>query len=319
MQGDMKRMKCKWMDSEMEKRLKGKNILVAGGTGFIGKRTVETLASCGVRCHVITRQEKDNNGNIKYIKNNLNDIERLQEYAKNKHFDAAVYMAANIPLRGEKKETYFDAKRTTLDPYLNFCEAFADRADSWIYISSVDVLGGCIDYEYSENVRVNNVATPYGLAKYCGEYYTKDVCTQNKIPYKIYRFAQVYGPDEPVVRIIPIIKDALLNNKEFTLVTKGEEKRRFLYIDDAVQSIFKGLISDRSGIYNIAGKDAISMKELIRLMENVWGRKVSLAVRGEAEGRDNVPGINKAMEELGYRPLFSMTDGLRAVMEGEHC
>ena len=311
-------MKCNWISDNAYSLLRGKSVLVAGGTGFVGQRTVEMLDKIGMRVYVITRRRIEDLGNIHYLQGDLsenNDLQKINEEI-NEEVDYGIYMAANIPLRGQAKENYFDAKKSTFDPFINFCEQYLPKIKSFVYISSVDVLGGCAEFEYNEIAPIR-VASPYGLAKYIGELYTKDICTVQKIPYTILRFAQVYGPNEPIVRIIPIIKKAMTSGNTFTLVTDGSERRRFLYVDDAVKSIIHGLIYASNETYNIAGPDYISMKDLVSLIERIWGKKIDLVIKAEIKGEDNVPSIEKARRELKFNPGIKMRDGMQMIMEEE--
>lgn len=310
-------MKCKWGFEMNTSGLKGKRILIAGGTGFIGRRVTSYLSDNGVEVFVLTRKQCKDEKNIIYWRADLNNHEELAQYSSVKKFDAVIYMAANIPEIGQKKESYYDAKCSTLDPFVNFCDCFLSNSKTLIYISSIDVLGKCDILSYDEEA-VHDIATPYGLAKYCGEFYAKDMCESLGIGYKIYRFSQVYGPEEPLVRIIPILKKAILNGTEFNLYTDGSEKRRFLFVDDAVQAIACGLLSDINGVFNIAGQEIISMKDLIRMMEAVWEQKINIKILNQIVGRDNVPSIDKACHELSFKPAYSMYEGLMKIKEEEN-
>lgn len=311
-------MRCNWASSEDYLSMRDKTILVAGGTGFIGKRAVEIFKTIGMRVFVLSRNFHDSTDLIQYAQADLTNIQSIRDAFYGIEFDYAVYMAANIPLRGEKKESFFDAKFSTFDPFINFCEVFLPRVSRFVYISSVDVLGGCPQYEYDESAPVK-FATPYGLAKYIGEFYTRSICNENKIPYTILRYAQVYGPNEPVVRIIPIIKNMMNEGRQFVLITDGNERRRFLYIDDAVKAIIHGLLYANSGTYNIAGPDVISMKNLVKLIEMTWGKKIDLAIKGEVKGEDNVPSYENAKRDLFFDADIGLADGMRMIMEEEKC
>lgn len=293
-----------------------KNMLIAGGTGFIGRRLVKQLSTLGVNVFVLTRNDRDNDGNITYLKGNLQDISSLEKYKSTK-FDVCVYMAANIPEVGAKKETYLDAKNSTLDPLVNFCECFVNDIGKFVYISSIDVLGACEENYYDENVKPN-VATPYGLAKYCGEFYAKAYSSQNSVPLTMLRFSQVYGPNEPIVRIIPIMKNALCQNKKFSIYSDGAEKRRFLFVDDAVEAIMCAIKSDKDGLFNIAGKEVCSILGLAHYMEKVFNKKMDLDILNKIVGKDNVPSIEKAEAELNFVPKYSMEDGLLKIKEEEN-
>ncbi len=318
MQNDMRLLNYKWTKDIDKVEMAGKRILVAGGTGFIGKRLLWILSYLNAEVYVITRRSDCiKMKNITYIKGDLKNPEELKKIRTGIRYDAAVYMAANIPLRGEKKETLFDAKRTTLDPYLNFLEVFGEEVKQLIYISSIDAIGHCGQEGYKEDVFPDN-PTPYGLAKYTGELYTKSLADGLGIPYSILRFSQVYGSNEPVVRIIPILKECLLENKKFSLITSGEEKRRYLYIDDAVQAVCRMIVKKETGVFNIAGPDTVSIMELIRLMENIWKKNLDLEVKCVKAGEDNIPSVEKAERILDYHPEVSVEEGLLKIKEEEN-
>lgn len=310
-------MKCDWLETIDTSALKGKKVLVAGGTGFIGKRCVELLEIIGCNVTVLTRKEKESSEKVVYVKSDLINHGSLINLFAEEMFDFGIYMAANIPILGAKKETYLDAKQSTLDPFVNFCDAFLNKIKSFVYVSSIDIIGKVSKDNYDETESLNN-PTPYGLAKYCGENYTKVICENLGIPYKILRFSQVYGPNEPVVRIIAILKDSLLNGKEFNLFTEGTESRRFLFIDDAVQSIIRCFLSEKIGIYNIAGPDSITMLDLISIMEKVFDKKLNLNLLKKVKGNSNIPSINKAKTELEFIPNFSIQEGLQIIKEVEN-
>ena len=318
-------MKCKWLSNSDYSIFRGKTILVAGGTGFIGKRAVEIFADIGMKVFVLSRNVHVSTDRVKYTQVDLNDIDALKNaFTDLTTFDYSVYMAANIPLRGTQKENFYGAKRSTFDPFINFCNAFLQRINSFVYTSSIDVLGTCTEFEYDETIPVG-FATPYGLAKYIGELYTKSMCHEYNIPFTILRYSQVYGPHEPVVRIIPIIKTVMNEGKQFILTTDGNERRRFLYIDDAVKAILHGLLyakyanSGTFNTYNIAGPDIISMKDLIKLIEKTWKKSIDLLIKGEIAGKDNVPSYENAKRDLHYTPDIGIKDGMRMIMEEEQC
>lgn len=303
-------MSYKWEDRIDWDNLRGKRILVAGGTGFIGQNLIRFLENHKIYSTVLTRRERKGTRFTDYKVCDLCKKSSLEDIAKK--YDVLVYLAANIPLRGSKKENYIEAAESTLIPFVNFATVFVREGTKLIYVSSVDILGSCDTYEFTEE-EIPGVATPYGLAKYCSEFYAKDICTANNAECIILRFAQVYGPNEPIVRVIPIIKDAILNNKKFDIWTNGQERRRFLYVDDAVQSILICMDPVPEGIYNIAGNDIISLSQLIEMMIDVFGKSFEYNVLNKVSGVDNIPGIRKAINVLKFVPEVDFRDGLYTV------
>jgi UDP-glucose 4-epimerase len=216
-----------------------KKILIAGGTGFIGQKAAKTLANAGNICYILTRQDKKNTQNIYHIKNDLNTFDEkyfIKMQNKYGNFDAAIYMAANILTVNQKKETYIDAVYSTLMPTINFSQVIAPYIKQIVFTSSIDVVGIPKKYLYSENTDKQPI-TPYAASKLAGEVYLKSIAEQYCQNLTILRFSQVYGYDEPIVRIIPILLNAIQRNTIFNLYGEGKEKRRFLYLDDAVEAV----------------------------------------------------------------------------------
>lgn len=298
----------------MIQQLKNKKVLITGGTGFIGKELVKKLEEANIKSYVLTRQELSNTLNTLYIQCNLNTLNEYPEELTGIEFDYCIYLAANIPTIGEKKENYLDAKISTLDPLVKFLTYFKKNIKKFIYVSSIDILGKIEKEDYKEDEKMKN-PTPYGLAKYCGELYVQNICESIGINWSILRFSQVYGKNEPIVRIIPILIDKLREGKEFFLYTTGEEKRRFLYISDAVKSIVCTCINGEKDIYNIAGKDSKSINELIEIIENKYGKKIKLNRLNQVIGLNNIPNIDKAKIILKYEPEYSLEEGIEEVIE----
>lgn len=296
--------------------LKNKKILITGGTGFIGKRAVNILSQFGAVCYVITRRDIPDTDNIHYIKMDLSSSDTVQyEDLFNKYgeFDAAIYMAANIPVIGQKKETYAEAVSSTLIPLVQFAQNVCGRIKNFVYTSTIDIVGVPEKINYTEDCELN-AFTPYGLAKLSGEFYMRRIAAATGTVLKRLRFSQVYGPNEPIVRIIPILLDAVKNDKCFKLYGTGNEKRRFLYVDDAVQAIVKAVEYPESDVFNIAGASNDSILDLINISQKVYNKKLNIEkINVDCKTFDNIPDITKAEKLLGFVPEFTLEKGIEKI------
>lgn len=299
-----------------------RKIIIAGGTGFIGKKVVEILENNKINCFVLTRNtNKINSKYVTYITLDLNNLTTDDCSNINKKygpFEAGIYLAANIPKIGEKKESYSQAGISTLFPTINFMEGFAPFLKKIIYASSVDVYGNT-DVDFYNEKAETKATTPYGVAKLCGENYLKSIASKYNIKYLVLRFSQVYGPFEPIVRIIPILIKTVKENQIFTLYGKGEEKRRFLYVEDAALSVFCALKYNDSGIFNIAGKSINSINGLIKIVENIYKKEIKIKYEeSKITTHNNIPKINKAKKILFYNPKYSLMAGIRKIFKEEN-
>lgn len=314
MQGDMKLMKC--IASNFSK----KKIIITGGTGFIGKRVVDLLASNNISCYIITRNNYVDHNNIFYIKEDLNKLTEtkcrsiIKKYGT---FDAAIYLAANISKIGEKKENYMDANFSTLVPLVNFMEGFSPYIEKVVYTSSIDVIG-TPEKKYYDETEETNPISPYALAKLCGEYYIKSITSKYEKKYCILRLSQVYGEFEPMVRVIPILLKTIKEGKVFSIYGKGEEKRCFLYVNDAAEAIFNALNYNYNDVFNIAGKSVDSINDLINIVKNIYGKDLKLnQTTSSIKIYDNIPSIEKAKKVLGFEPRYSLQEGIQKIYEVE--
>ena len=310
MQGDMKHMNYKWENRINWDFFNSKKILVAGGTGFIGSQLIRMLEKHQIKSDVLTRRKIENSKYTNYIVSDFTENNAFNDINIKDEYDILIYLAANIPLRGEKKENFQDATNSTLNPFIAFATRFVHKNCKLIYASSVDVLGDCNKYDFNENESINN-PTPYGLAKYCGEIYARRICENNDAKCISLRFSQVYGPKEPMVRVIPIAMDAIINNKQFDIWTDGQEKRRFLYVDDAVQAIVLSITKSGIGICNVAGDDVIAMVQLIEMMKSLWNPSFEYKILNNVDGKDNVPSYSKIREDFGFIPEVKIFEGLK--------
>ncbi|HOI91865.1 MAG TPA: NAD-dependent epimerase/dehydratase family protein [Candidatus Rifleibacterium sp.] len=292
-------------------------VIIAGGTGFIGKEVVKRLQNEFKECIVISRNPHKDCSNVRFYRldlNNCNPADYSKIIEAEGNFDVAIYLAANIPALGQKKETFFEAKCSTFDPFVSFCQGLVSNVKKMIYASSIDVVGIPLTEDYDEEVFPRPV-TPYALAKLCGESFAECFCRNLKIPLIQLRFSQVYGPNEPLVRIIPILLKSLTKGEGFTKFTTGNEKRRFLFVEDAAKAVLCAINADKEGIFNIAGASVNSINELINLAEQVFEKRLNVIQKDSLVASSNVPSIAKAECELAFSPDVPLLKGLEKIRE----
>jgi UDP-glucose 4-epimerase len=291
------------------------NILITGGTGFIGTKLLERLNNSDNKVFVITRKKIRSSGNINYYSCDLKHfkLDEFMSYFSITSVDVIIYLAANIPTKQMNKETYIDAIRSTSIPFLNFISQVSKEVNRIIYASTIDVVGIPPEMNYSEDVTLNPISA-YGYAKLFNEEFLNSVNHKKDKEHLILRFSQVYGPGESKIRLIPIFLDLVLNNNTFKLYGSGNEKRRFLYVDDAVEIIHESITKKTSGTYNIAGSEIISINHLIETTEKLLNKKIKIEKIPASDSFCNVPSIDRAMDELNYRPKFLINDGLSIVI-----
>lgn len=289
--------------------LRGKTILMTGATGLVGIPTVAALRSAGASVIILSRRAPTLSDGVTHIPYDLADPPTIEIPT----YDAIVYAAASIPTGGLHKESQIQAFENTLVPFVRFLDRFGERAKQIVFTSTIDIYGRPSEAEFDESHK-SDPQTPYALAKLMSEEYLQYFATEHGIDTTILRFSQVYGHNEPKVRVIPYLLDALLHKKPFQLWGNDQNERRFLFATDAADSIIRAL-EGPAGTYQIAGDDTISIRALIELMQEVSGKILTIEHKqADAPQANLLPSNASAKKKLRWNPMHTMRQGITEII-----
>jgi nucleoside-diphosphate-sugar epimerase len=135
------------------------------------------------------------------------------------------------------------------------------------------------------------------------------------VQFKIWHFIlpTIYGEKESLHRLIPYTINALKTNSDIQF-TSGEQIRQYIYIDEISYMISlayeKGI---PSGIYNIAGNETLTVKELVSMLFKAYNKYLPESVFGKEERIDvrmknlQLDG-EKLYKKLNYKPIMKILD-----------
>lgn len=294
-------------------------VLVTGGTGLVGRSLIPQLLANGVTVICLTRNPRKykSTRQLKYVKCDLSsfaDVRRVSSKLKQTKIKTAYYLAANIPPLSAKKETVFEAQRTTLAPFLSFLEAFGDDIEKIVFAGTIDIYGYPKKINFDESTKPNP-ATPYALAKFTCEEYLKHYCEIHDKSYVIVRFAQIFGSKEALVRVIPYIIDAARNNKPFTLYGNKQNKRKFLFAEDAAAALQQAAAYASNDTFHIAGREEIAVADVITVVEQIIGRPLKINHKNQDAPLSHIlPSTKKAKTELKFTPKYTFREAMKIVL-----
>jgi UDP-glucuronate decarboxylase len=137
----------------------------------------------------------------------------------------------------------------------------------------------------------------------------------------IVRPFNVYGPgmQETDYRVLPNFASRIKAGKPLNIYGQGTQTRTFCYITDALTGFLLAILKGVPGeAYNIGNpQPEVSMLELVRKVESVLGRSVSLNLieypdsYPADEPMRRCPDIRKARIQLQYDPRVTLEEGLR--------
>jgi UDP-glucose 4-epimerase len=313
-------------------------ILITGVAGFIGSNLAEKVINEG---HKVIGIDNLSHGSMR----NLDNI------IKHRNFtfilgDLANPMLLNeaksdivVHLASQKIPRYTSALRTLEENYLmlrNVIHRCLRDKSKLVFASTSDVYGKNPDIPFSEES--NLVLGPtsvkrwaYASSKLIGEQLIIANHDEFDVEYTIMRFFGSYGPNQNTTwwgGPQSIFVQNILEGKPIEIHGDGMQTRTFTYIDDTVQGIMKCIFEEKSknNIFNVAAEpdEEICIKDLAykiwHLMNNQESTPDIIFIPYSNFGKyedvlRRVPDIAKIKIDLGFKPVYSLDEGLKITID----
>jgi UDP-glucose 4-epimerase len=302
--------------------------LVTGGAGFIGSHLVEFLTHKGYRVRVFDDFSTGLRENLAHIKpapevitGNLADLKAVAVACAGVN---VIYHLGAIASVQKSIESPFDSHRVCATGTLNVLDAARRHgARRVVYAASSSAYGNTSGNEaISEEVGLDPLS-PYAAAKLAGEYYARAFTSSYGLETVALRFFNVFGPkqraDSPYSGVIAIFIAAMSAGKAPTVHGDGLQSRDFIYVNDAVQALWKAAeTAEVAGrIFNIGRGRSTTVLDLVAALTRVLGINI-VPVHGPprpGDVRHSRADISRARQQLGYEPATSLEEGLKRTVQ----
>jgi len=302
------------------KDIKGKNILITGGAGFIGSFLAEHLATYNqvIVLDNLLYGTLENLKNVShaFIKADITDTDIKGIMSK---YDIdLVYHLASYHLDDSLKNPMRDFMTSGLGG-LRVLEACRyKKVERLIFTSTGSVYGQPQSLNHDEKHPLLPT-TPYGASKstmdnYCRIYH--DIYNVKTVRLRYYN---IYGPKRSVGAIPQFIIKAL-NGGEIE-ISGGKQTRTPTYISDTVEATYRaGWIKGIEGrAFNIAATEYITILDLAKLIVRLCNAedKITFKINNYRPGEimHLRPNVNYAKEILGWEAKVNLEKGLLNLIE----
>jgi nucleoside-diphosphate-sugar epimerase len=289
-------------------------VLVTGATGFLGAALVRALVSAGVRVAATRRQNSTLDrlagiaGLIEFFDTGDTGLSEAIQYIGP---GAAIVHAATC--YGRKGESWGEiAEANTCFPLRLLNKAMAGSIPVFINIDTV----------------LTPKTNAYALSKHQFAQWGRLAAAQkDEFRFVNVRLEHIYGPgDDPSKFITQIVRRCLANEAVIPL-TKGEQRRDFISVDDAVaalQTLLDSALDQRLPAgwseFDLGSGETISIRELVelihRLTESNAGLKFGVLPYRANEMLASVADISP-LNELGWQCRVSLEQGLQQIINSE--
>ncbi|MFC1977612.1 NAD-dependent epimerase/dehydratase family protein [Chloroflexota bacterium] len=297
----------------------GKNVLITGGSGFIGRNLSRRLNECGAKVFIIDNREKPNELTASFSRCDITDYSQLRDIFAGISPQIVFHLAATISRASE-----FDMLYRMIDVNLVGTVNLFNCLRQVTNLQSVVVAGTAEEYgintvPFRENLN-ENPTNPYSFSKTCVSHLCRLAHSLFDIPVSVLRATLAYGPGQEEVMLIPSLIESLLRNQSF-LLSAGEQTRDFLFIDDLVEAyLLAGSNKSAFGeIFNIGSGKSYKIKDIAHKIGRILGKEHLLSF-GKVDYRkseimDYQVDFSKARNILNWMPKIDIDEGLRLTNE----
>lgn len=285
-------------------------ILLTGATGYLGSHLLKGLLDKTDYEIVVLKRSFSN---IKKIDAFLNsskvtsyDIDKidLEQVFKENKIETIIHCATNYGREDKNKENIEEAN-------LNFPLKLLDFA---------------IQYKVENFINTDTVidknVNDYSITK--KQFLEKLIEKQNEIKCVNMALEHFYGEGDNITKFPTFLAEKFLNNAEEINLTKGEQKRYFIYIDDVVDSYLTVLynikkLQNQYTEFEVSSQETITIKDFVLLLKELTGNTVTKLNFGAVPYRENELMESKSdiskLLELGWSPKVSLKEGLKKLVE----
>ena len=302
-------------------------ILVTGGAGFIGSHLCDRLVALG---HEVVAADNFVTG----FRANVAQLEGRSEFRLLDHdvtkpitedgWDAILHLASPASPVGYARYPIETMLVNSVGTY-RLLEQAQRCGARFLLASTSEVYGDPLEHPQVEtywgNVNPVGPRACYDEGKRFAEALTVNYVQQHGVDARIVRIFNTYGPrnHHEDGRVIPTFIRQALRGEPITVYGDGAQTRSFCYVSDLVEGIVRALVTPemRGEIVNLGMPREHSVQEIAQIVKAVSGSTSAIvndAARPEEIAR-RCPNIEKARRLLGWEPIVSLEDGLRATVD----
>jgi UDP-glucuronate decarboxylase len=298
-----------------------KKILVTGGAGFLGSHLCERLLDQGHEVLCVDNFFTGTRRNIAHLLGNSNF--EMMRHDVTFPLYVEVDEIYNLACPASPVHYQFDPVQTTKTSVIGAINmlGLAKRVKAKIFQASTSEVYGDPEVhpqpeEYWGRVNPIGFRSCYDEGKRCAETLFFDYNRQHKLPIKVVRIFNTYGPrmHPNDGRVVSNIVLQALRGEDITLYGDGEQTRSFCYVDDLIEGFIRLMNSDASvtGPINIGNPGEFTIRQLAEIVIELTNSKSKMVFRPlpPDDPRQRRPDITKAKAVLDWQPTIDLRQGL---------
>ncbi|WP_312654083.1 dTDP-glucose 4,6-dehydratase [Proteiniclasticum sp.] len=322
-----------------------KTILVTGGAGFIGSNFVKLMLEKHPEYKIINidaltyagnlenLKDIDSNPNYEFIKVDIRDREKIEEIFKNDEITSVVNFAAesHVDRSIEEPEVFLTTniigtqvlldtakKYWKVNPTDKYCKEYKPEV-KFLQVSTDEVYGALGETGMFIETMPLMPNSPYSASKASADMIVRAYNETFGMPVNITRCSNNYGPYQFPEKLIPLMINNCLKEKELPVYGDGMQVRDWLHVSDHCSAIDTVLHKGKDGeVYNIGGNNEKANIEIVKLIIGTLGKTEDLIKYvKDRPGHDRRYAIDntKITTEFGWEPAYTFEQGMKETIQ----
>ena len=303
-----------------------KRVMVTGGAGFLGSHLIDRLLALGHEVLCVDNFFTGTSQNIEHVR----DHPRFELMRHDVTFPLYVEVDEIYNLACPASPIHYQhdpvqTTKTSVHGAINVL-GLAKRLRCKVFQASTsEVYGDPAVHPQTEdywgNVNPIGIRSCYDEGKRCAETLFFDYYRQHRLPIKVARIFNTYGPRMHPAdgRVVSNLILQALRGDPITLYGDGSQTRSFCYVDDLIEAFIRFMETeeDFTGPVNLGNPREFSIRQLAEKVIELTGSSSELVSRPlpEDDPKQRRPDISRAREKFGWEPKVPLEEGLVPTIE----
>jgi UDP-glucose 4-epimerase len=254
-------------------------ILVTGGAGFIGSHIVEQLHG-RAEVRVLDNLRSGRRRNLAGLRHEFIEGSILDRDAVRRAMagvDYVFHLAAMVSVPESMQKPVECVEANTTGTLVVLEEAARAGVKKLAFSSSAAIYGDNPAVPKIETMTPEPVS-PYAVTKLDGEFYCALFAREKKLATVCLRYFNVFGPRQDprsqYAAAVPAFIERALKNEPLAVYGDGEQTRDFVPVQTvAAANIFLATQPEATGVFNVAGGEAITINHLAKQIRELAGSR----------------------------------------------
>lgn len=306
------------------------NVLVTGGTGFIGRWVVKRLLKDKNQVWVLDNLANSSIKNInefcknpnfiKFVQGDIKDEELLSNIFTLNKFDVCYHLAASINVQDSIDDPKTTFENDTIGSF-NILEQCRKHHVKVVFMSTCMVYDRACSQGGISEIDPIKPASPYAGAKIAAENMALSYYHAYGLPVVVIRPFNTYGPFQKTGGeggVVAIFIKNKLDGKPQSIYGDGTQTRDLLYVEDCADFVVSAGYSDKANghIINAGTGIDISINELALLISNDSSAIQHVQhIHPQSEIQKLLCNYSKAQNLLKWEPKVSLKEGVKRTKE----